>query len=286
MQYPVAGYELWLPDDHLLPKYQATWHLYDRFLGHLAQAIAAKYPAMTAIDIGANIGDTAALIQEFCAIPTLCIEGNPEYIEYLNKNDEVIGHIEIVDCFIGDDNSSVALDQIRSGGGTASILQAVNAEGLFQIPMLSLETVLSHFPQYAQAKLLKIDTDGFDFYILRKSEKFIREVQPILYFEYDIVLSENGFKDGLEIINYIRESGYQKMIIFDNFGNQMMRLDLHDFDYFYDLNNYLYSNRVYSGTPAVYHYDICAFSGVDLDVYQALFRSPRHSGSHPPPKEQ
>jgi len=280
MQYRVAGYDLWLPDDHLLPKYQATWHLYNRFLGHIAQAIATKYPEMTAIDIGANVGDTAALIQEFRAIPTLCIEGNPEYIEYLNKNAEVIGNIQIVDCFIGDDDSSVALDQIRSGGGTASILEAVNTDGLFQIPMLSLDTVLSRFPQYAQAKLLKIDTDGLDFYILRKSEQFIREVQPILYFEYDIVLSKDGYNQGLETIQLIHNCGYEKMVVFDNFGNLIMRINLDELHYFYDLNNYLFSNRAYSGTPAIYYYDICAFSSADLDVFTTLFDSPPQPNSN------
>ncbi|MEY3402197.1 MAG: hypothetical protein RLZZ86_1812, partial [Cyanobacteriota bacterium] len=102
-QYKVARHNLFFPHNHKLEQYQNTWKLYDRILGIIAKYVFVKYPDTTAIDIGANVGDTAALIQEFQPIPTLCIEGNPEYFSFLERNAQIIGNIEIAYCFIGKD---------------------------------------------------------------------------------------------------------------------------------------------------------------------------------------
>ena len=269
--YSVAGFNLRLPDDHKLEEYQSVWHLYDRVLGVVAKRIAAKYPQMTAIDIGANVGDSAALIQEFQPVPTLCIEGNPEYLEYLVENAKVVGNIEIADCFIGNEGSSVTLDEIASYGGTTSILGAVDVEGVLTVPMVSLQSLLAKFPQFQNSRLLKIDTDGFDFSIIESSKEFLKHVRPVVYFEYDISFAEDDFRQALSALQLLADLGYSKFSIYDNFGNHIVSLNAKDRQYFFDLTNYLLLNRVKSGQPVVYYFDICAFPEIDLDIFDSVY---------------
>ncbi|MFM5943898.1 MAG: FkbM family methyltransferase, partial [Dolichospermum sp.] len=139
-----------------------------------------------AIDIGANVGDTAALIQEFQPIPTLCIEGNPEYFSFLERNAQIIGNIEIAYCFIGEDGETVDLKKIVSQNGTTSINNALGKSGENISIMQSLGSVIEEFSSFKNSKILKIDTDGLDLEIIRMSQDVIGNLKPVVYFEYDI----------------------------------------------------------------------------------------------------
>lgn len=107
-EYAVGPYTIMLPVGHRLDSYQKTYKRYDIALGEIANIIAQKYPNMTALDIGANIGDSAALICKYQKIPVLCIEGDKHFIPLLRENSARIGaHIIIEECFIGADTQYI-----------------------------------------------------------------------------------------------------------------------------------------------------------------------------------
>lgn len=273
--YPVGRAQLLLPLDHNLDQYQATWKRYDTALSYIAQAIFAKYPEATAIDIGANVGDSAALIRANSEMPVLCLEGHPEFVPYLQHNLEQLGDSEFEACFVGPDGTEVDVAQISSSGGTASLVQARATDGGGAgIRMQSLEQLVELHPRFNRSKLLKIDTDGFDFSILQSALAFIATHQPVLFFEYDITFTPDAKAQGIETLKALFHTGYQSFLIYDNFGNYLLSVSETDIaklsDTFLDLTTYLCSNRSLSGTPAVYYFDICAFSDRDQDVFSAI----------------
>lgn len=269
-EYQIGRYQIILPSDHLLDRYQSTWLRYDTALGYMAQAIFAKYPESSAIDIGANVGDSAALIKQYSDIPVLCIEGNPNFLEYLKQNSCRIGGMEIAECFVGKDGELVNLDRLLSSGGTASIVQAIDREGKTVVPTKSLESILSDYPSFKNAKLLKIDTDGFDFYIIETSLEAIEGLAPVIYFEYDISFQNQGEEAGLATIQNLFDIGYEYFMVYDNYGNYLVSLSHQEYDRFLDLTTYLASNRKKSGTPVVHYFDICAFTENDVDLFESI----------------
>jgi FkbM family methyltransferase len=272
-QYKVARHNLFFPHNHKLEQYQNTWKLYDRILGIIVKYVFLKYPDTTAIDIGANVGDTAALIQEFQPIPTLCIEGNPEYFSFLERNAQIIGNIEIAYCFIGEDGETVDLEKIFSQNGTTSISNAPGKSGENISIMQSLASVIEEFSPFKNSKILKIDTDGLDLEIIRMSKDVIGNLKPVVYFEYDISFNfkNNSLHDAINILNFLGDLGYRRFMIFDNFGNHISSLCDYDQEHFFDLTNYLVSNIYKSGQPAVYCFDICAFHAEDIDIFQNVY---------------
>src|SRR5258706_13186966 len=152
-----------LPADHPLDEYQRTWLRYDTALGYLAQTVFRKYADSCAIDIGANVGDSAALIRSHADVAVLCIEGNPEFSECLAHNASAIGRVELETCFVGDDGTVVDLERMHNGAGTASVVEAVGSYAPRSSEMKSLRTILRLHPEFSRAKLLKSDTDGSDF---------------------------------------------------------------------------------------------------------------------------
>lgn len=267
--YSIGEYQILLPLDHALDRYQASWKRYDTSLGYIAQAVFEKYPNSSAIDIGANVGDSAALIRNYTDVPILCVEGSPAFTSYLEQNALRIGKIEIETCFVGD-AASIAIDQVNHQSGTASIVHASSPTDANRIPMKRLSLILDTHPQFQNAKLLKTDTDGFDFSILRSSMQFLAEQLPVLHFEYDITFQTEAYSDGIATFKLLCEAGYERFIIYDNFGNYLVSLSRSDYEKFHDLTTYLLSNRKASGTVAVYYFDVCAFGKNDIDLFEKI----------------
>lgn len=270
--YKIGPHSILLPHDHMLDRYQEKWKRYDIALGEIARIAFTKYPELTAIDVGANIGDSAALICKHQNIPVLCIEGVRKFIWHLHENiarNAIPAEIE--DCFIGDDGHAVGADGVSDRLGTASIIHATadlnRAEE--SIKMKSLKTILNGHQRFSASKLLKMDTDGFDFIIIRKSIDLISEIKPIIFLEYDINYSAEGETQGIAALYALHDAGYTKFLVYDNYGNFLISIE-DSVQQFLDLNAFLRSNRKHGF--AVYYFDICALHGEDADLFQDIRR--------------
>ena len=187
-EYFIGPHQLTLPTDHALDRYQQKFKRYDVALGDIARAINKKYPNYTAIDIGANIGDSAALICSHQRTPVLCIEGNKNFLELLQQNAARLGnHITIEPSFVGTDGTSITANNLQEKNGTAFITQDQNnttTTDTTSMPMKSLTTVLANHQGFSESKLIKIDTDGYDFFIINNSLSIFETMKPVLFFEY------------------------------------------------------------------------------------------------------
>src|SRR5690242_13782082 len=112
--YRIGRFRLTLTRDHALPKYQARFSTYDRFLSVLAKHLE---PQGTVVDVGANVGDTlAAIASASPGLHFLAIEPDPVYSSLLRENVtrmravEPNLSIEIVDAMIADNLAIVGLE--------------------------------------------------------------------------------------------------------------------------------------------------------------------------------
>ena len=83
--YIVGNYALTFPKKHKLPKYQSGYKNYDKKLKNIIQSIEKITNKGFIIDIGANIGDTAAYMRSFSNSKIICVEGDELYLKYLKK---------------------------------------------------------------------------------------------------------------------------------------------------------------------------------------------------------
>jgi FkbM family methyltransferase len=243
--------------------YRSSFHLYDTALARIASILKAKYHTLHAIDIGANVGDTAALIREFAEIPVLCIEGDPVLLPILTENAIRLGPgVTIEPSFVGEDGKAVNLNSADDLGRNACLVKAMDPQG--SVRLRSLRSILTDYPAFCSAKLLKTDTEGFDFDIIRQSLDFIQQSKPVVFFEYDPYLRPNEPHAGLETIEALIRAGYSNFIYYDNFGNFLLQSEASNSSIFSDLDGYLASNRRHG--VAVYYFDICALHQEDADL--------------------
>lgn len=264
--YELEGRKILLPLSHNLPATRKQTPEYGRNLGRIAAAICAKYPDAAAIDIGANVGDSVAIIRAHCAMPILCIEADARFMRILERNLASLGHgVELFEGFVATERSRLC-GALTSGEGTARL---VPRSGDVCVEAGSLAEVLERFPRFSRAKLLKIDTDGYDLAILRGAAPLLEAASPVLFFEYDPHFLELAGENGVRALARLRESGYSSALIYDNLGDLLLATDLANTGLLGDLNAY------YSGRRAQRYMDLCVFSRNDADLYQSLYRAER-----------
>ena len=257
----VCGFPLQMPLSHDLPLILRLFPRFASNLGRIAKAIETKYPELTCIDIGANIGDSVAVLRERLELPVLCIEGDMEFFEILKKNMRQFKGISLANLFIGDPHKQMH-GSVQKQHGTAGIL---TDEGTgHTIPLHGLAEVLDQFPAFTRSKLIKIDTDGFDCIIIRSSAEVLKTLRPVLFFEYFPHLLFKQGDDGISVFHALQSLGYQGALLYDRTGEFMFSELLSNERFINELHGY------FTDPDGLRHCDLCVFHREDFDLFEKL----------------
>src|SRR5688572_20032723 len=114
--YALDGTTLLLPLSHELPVIRRRLPDYSRNIARIAAALAEKHPGMTMVDIGANVGDTVAIVRRLARFPILCIDGDPLYYALLVENTRALGDVQHANVYIGEASTTLHATAGRHGG--------------------------------------------------------------------------------------------------------------------------------------------------------------------------
>jgi FkbM family methyltransferase len=207
VRYRVGAVELELPLSHELPFYQHDHPRYDREVGTIAAELAGPV-----VDVGANVGDTAAAIRAASDVPILCVEGDPTFYALLERNARRLGDVELEHAFV----EGPASGRLERGAGTAHV-----AAGDEPLCSKSLAQVLDEHPRFARPALLKLDTDGMDVPILLANVDLLARLRPVIFFEYDPALGATP-----DVFARLHDVGYTTADWYENTGEHFSTLRL------------------------------------------------------------
>lgn len=230
---------------HKLAEYQKNFPKYDRQLAQICDLLKKKkQDRLNIIDVGANIGDTVINIGQKDAF-YLLIEGNHTFYKYIKQNLKNY-HYNVEYTFLSDEEDILAP---LSHDGTAKLTKTNDSNGIMSC---KLDHILSNKYNDIKFDILKIDTDGFDFKVLRGAAKFLEEQAPFIFFEWDKMFLNEQNEDELSIFRYLESKGYLHLILFDNFGNYFATSTTTDL---IKLKTYIENSRI-EGKP--FYYDVLA----------------------------
>jgi FkbM family methyltransferase len=248
VRYKIGNYEIEIPPNHNLPKFQKSWKLYDRFLPVLARHISSD---KIIIDVGANVGDTAIALLAECRNPLVCIEPSDVFYGFLQKNLKSVPafapRITLIQKLVGTGAISGTLEHTQ--GGSAKLKLESEKSSNEVVPLDRLIDTIS------DVGLIKVDTDGYDFDVLRSGAKIISASKPVLYWE-NIMWEEFQFRGYEELYRLLEQNAYNRIYIFDNFGNLMSQES--NFETLKNINSYLASIEKSGCTRTFYYTDILA----------------------------
>jgi hypothetical protein len=117
-----------------------------------------------------------------------------------------------------------------------------------------------------RVKLLKIDTDGFDWDVLNSSKEIILRSHPMIYFE---IFTENvtAYKNYCDSISLLSLQGYKDYFIFDNFGGFIAKLQLEGLD---SLMKYVLKQNEGTTTRTIHYFDVLTCLNEDSTLIESI----------------
>jgi FkbM family methyltransferase len=207
---------------------------YNSALPRLSRFIREKQGHLTFIDIGANIGDTAILIDE--KVPDgnyLCVEASDFYFKILEENAKLLKGITPVKVLCDENESkvNVALDVI---GDSAVVAKTAGAEMI----STTIDNLVKKYPSFNKTNILKVDTDGYDYKVIRGAKLLIESSKPAMFFEFSPNHLIEAGENPVSIFKFLEEKGYTNMLFYDRFGYIYMNLKTNETDFIERLIEY------------------------------------------------
>jgi FkbM family methyltransferase len=246
IEYVLDGVPLLLPMSHPLPLYRRDHPQYSSNVGRIAAAVSRVLADFTFVDIGANVGDTLAIVRAQATFPVLCIEGAEAYVPVLRANAAQFDEVEIEPSFVGSRERSYA---IVASAGTGHLDVCDRGD----LGTRSLCAILARYPRFQNPAMIKLDTDGMDTTILKNEAKLLAKVQPVVFFEYDPSFFAQHDGDGFSVFEALLQAGYGPVLVYTNVGDLLCVTDLRERELLRDLHEF------YTGREGRQYCDICAF---------------------------
>jgi FkbM family methyltransferase len=235
----VRGLRMRMPPEHLLPLYVGANPLQESALADISEKLAALDGHLDAIDVGANIGDTLLLMADGVPAATfLCVEGSEKFLPYLRHNAGMCSEkttVFIEPILLGEKNTVASL-QLDTQYGTGFLAPSDKTT----TTLVALDSVIDNDPRYKDVtwNFLKLDTDGYDYLILRGAHALLDRTGPALFFEYVPHLFESQGVDPMEIFHWLGQRDYVHFVVYTNYGEKILSVDLGSLDTIRQLAEY------------------------------------------------
>lgn len=275
--YNIRGIQIEMPFSHTLPHFQKSHPNYSMNLGRVSEIISRKYKTISVIDIGANVGDSAAIISSYVSCPILCIEGEEYFWSILSKNSQKMPNVSVCKCLVGTENTKKR-GYLQKIGGNAIIKLTNNDSGGEILEFKTLKSIVAEYSNFAAPRLIKLDVEGFDVPILLSSMDFLREHKCIVFCEFKPYQFEAICAEAKSFFASMKTIGYNYVLFWQNTGEFVLGSHLGNLDILDDMYKYFYGDGSYP------YADICLLHNEDQDLFELIrneekhyFKSVRHS---------
>ena len=216
-----------MPWSHALPDYSRGKSPYGLNLVELAEGLAANgTEELRMVDIGANIGDSALQVLNHVTGRALCVEGDDYWAEYLRMNAGEDPRVTIEEVMLSPTTMEESAGfSARRSYGTTTFVQDDQTDKI--TTWVSVDDLRGRNPDFADARLIKTDTDGFDPVLVPAMARAWADSSPVLFFEFDPTLAREVAKCEPERLwDELADLGYSRLAVWDNSGDPLGQLDV------------------------------------------------------------
>lgn len=91
-----------------------------------------------------------------------------------------------------------------------------------------MDSLIEKVPPFKRTNFVKIDTDGYDYKVIRGCDRLIANNSPAFFFELCPILWSEVGENPVSIFNYLLQRGYRTALFYDNVGYPIMILGTDD----------------------------------------------------------
>lgn len=211
------------------------------------------------VDIGANVGDTILCIGDRDNY-YYAFEGEKKYYSLLRHNIKDYRY-KLYKFYCGDrDETKKFKADYRDG--TESLVESDSGD---EVIIKRIDSIL--FETDIKIDFVKIDTDGFDFAVIRGMLNTLKKFRPVVYFEWSAPELLQNNENLVSIFSNLDSIGYNKGLIFDKYGNFITIIETS--------NSIMLNNLIMYSLDADLYYDVCLFNNFDDDLIDKLIEKIR-----------
>jgi len=219
----VGGVRMAMPWSHRLPDYMRLDPAYGANLLDLAAGLSGGNE-IAMIDVGANIGDSTLLLLDRVPGKVLAVEPDEVFLPFLRRNVVDNPAVVVEPSVLTVEERSDKFETARIGG-TATLRESTDGTGL---PTITVSELRRRHPDFADVRLVKSDTDGYDVTLVPAIASVWADSTPVLFFEYDHRASEAAGSDPMKVWDALATQGYAECAVWDNGGHPLFRASLDD----------------------------------------------------------
>lgn len=269
--YDIHGYEILMPERHHIKQILEREPLRENLLAQGSRILIQSEDDVF-VDVGANIGDTAAVVYANASqIPnSILIEPSDFYFNYLKLNQRNFPKSEILQRFVAHEYPIKKLSgSLHHWGGTARFIEKDGIESTEQVSQIDLIEVIN-----PRVKLVKIDCDGMDFRILKSVIPRLEKQSPAFYFENEITSLEQ-LSESKEVFKLLENAGYKYVIVARNCGALIYGGEIGES--LQDILELQYALHAQGLRSAIYYTDMLVFNSNQINEYLKTMDLMRHS---------
>jgi FkbM family methyltransferase len=215
----LAGHRVEMPASHELPKIRAKCPHYEGEIARLAEFLFKAEKRLVMADVGANVGDTVALLRPQTGGDFLCIEASPTFFAFLERNLRNFANVHCINALLTEPGDPLENGSVLELSGSAHVLDDVAFPAGSRVRRLTLDRLLSENSQFPPPNFLKIDTDGYDLKVLYGSAQLLKRSGPAIHFELSFrhwkEIGRTTWKEGAD---FLSANGYKECLLYDNLG--------------------------------------------------------------------
>ena len=264
----VGDKHLYMSTSHNLPQIQAHNPYYDTALPRICRFVKEKQGDLTLIDVGANIGDTVSLITDQVTGKFLCIEPDKKYFQLLLMNTESIQDVVTENLLLSEDeeSSNITLVEVR---GTAYVSEGGNGNANTDLNITTIDKLVEKHQNFSKTNIIKIDTDGYDYKVIRGAKKLISESKPVVFFELSPYHLTSVGEEPTSIFDYFFNMGYSRVMLYDCLGYPLAILETNKVE---TLSQILY----YASIKKHFYYDALLFHDSCQKEFQEFYEEEKN----------
>ncbi|OOQ58075.1 FkbM family methyltransferase [Mucilaginibacter pedocola] len=230
---------------------------YGASLTRLTTVLNKHFAGLTAIDIGANQGDSVALIKSGADVPVISVEGDGTLAELYAQNTAQFSNVQLVKTFLSEDGLDMDCTFTKVGHNL-TIVPTVAGKDTTLTKFSSVDNLYQSGIFNSTCKLLKVDTEGFDLKIIRGGAKFISEIKPAILFEFNRENLEVVEPDPYSIFPWLLNHGYNTILFYESDGRFMFSSTLDKQRFMKQMFDYVDGKNA-----RIYYLDIIVFHADD-----------------------
>jgi FkbM family methyltransferase len=263
----VGKYELAISNNNAIKYCYEYCKDYGGQLSRLTALISQYYPDLVVLDVGANLGDSVALIKSGKDVPVISIEGDQTIHGLFERNTAQFQETRLIRTFLSDSVNNLNCTFTKVGHNL-TISPGPKSEQTNYTEFSTIDKLHQDSVVNASCKLLKIDTEGFDLKIIRGGELFIDTVKPVILFEFNRENLDVVEDEPYSIFSWLKRRAYNIILFYESDGRFMFSTNL---------DNEFFLRQIYDYVDAknakIYYVDIVVFHRIDNNLAKEFIKS-------------